>query len=135
VQQRLTLNLDDLYKMRSHTQVVTLEGAGNNCVAFDPQVSGQQWRLGAVSTAEWTGVPGRQLRHPGLQAGAARITSMHHGACREALFQQLDCNRAADPARGSGYQHTSICHRIFLPSLNMANTDRGTLGCPLEFLW
>jgi DMSO/TMAO reductase YedYZ molybdopterin-dependent catalytic subunit len=57
VQHRLTLNLDDLYRMRSHTQVVTLECAGNNRVAFDPQVPGQQWRLGAVSTAEWTGVP------------------------------------------------------------------------------
>jgi DMSO/TMAO reductase YedYZ molybdopterin-dependent catalytic subunit len=57
VQHRLTLDLDDLYKMQSHTQVVTLECAGNNRVAFDPQVPGQQWRLGAVSTAEWTGVP------------------------------------------------------------------------------
>jgi DMSO/TMAO reductase YedYZ molybdopterin-dependent catalytic subunit len=53
----LTLNLDDLYEMRSHTQVVTMECAGNNRAAFDPQVPGEQWRLGAVSTAEWTGVP------------------------------------------------------------------------------
>ena len=57
VRRRLTLNLDDLHEMRSHTQVVTLECAGNNRVAFDPQVPGHQWRLGAVSTAEWTGVP------------------------------------------------------------------------------
>jgi DMSO/TMAO reductase YedYZ molybdopterin-dependent catalytic subunit len=56
-QHRLRLNLDDLYKMRSHTQVVTLECAGNNRVAFEPQAPGHQWRLGAVSTAEWTGVP------------------------------------------------------------------------------
>jgi DMSO/TMAO reductase YedYZ molybdopterin-dependent catalytic subunit len=57
VQHRLTLDLDDLYKMRSRTQVVTLECAGNNRIAFDPQVPGEQWRLGAVSAAEWTGVP------------------------------------------------------------------------------
>jgi DMSO/TMAO reductase YedYZ molybdopterin-dependent catalytic subunit len=43
--------------MVSHTLVATLECAGNGRSAFDPPVEGEQWQLGAVSTAEWTGVP------------------------------------------------------------------------------
>ena len=74
VQHRLTLDLDDLYKMRSHTQVVTLECAGNNRVAFYPPVPGQQWRLGAVSTAEWTGVPLLDvLDHADLTSSAREV--------------------------------------------------------------
>ena len=56
VQHRLAYSLRDLRRMRSHTQTVTLECAGNNRAALDPKVPGEQWRLGAVSTAEWTGV-------------------------------------------------------------------------------
>jgi DMSO/TMAO reductase YedYZ molybdopterin-dependent catalytic subunit/glyoxylase-like metal-dependent hydrolase (beta-lactamase superfamily II) len=53
----LTLDLRDLQNMRSHTLVATLECAGNGRAAFDPPVDGEPWRFGAVSTAEWTGVP------------------------------------------------------------------------------
>ena len=75
VEHRLTLDLDDLYKMRSHTQVVTLECAGNNRVAFYPPVPGQQWRLGAVSTAEWTGVPLLDvLDHADLTSSAREVS-------------------------------------------------------------
>jgi DMSO/TMAO reductase YedYZ molybdopterin-dependent catalytic subunit len=35
--------------------VVTLECAGNGRAFLDPPVGGEQWREGAVSTAEWTG--------------------------------------------------------------------------------
>jgi len=35
---------------------VTLECAGNNRNFLEPKVKGVQWGLGAVSTAEWTGV-------------------------------------------------------------------------------
>ena len=92
VQRRLTLNLDDLYRMRPHTEVVTMECAGNNRVAFDPQVPGEQWRLGAVSTAEWTGVPLVEvLDH-------AKLTSR---AC-EVLFRGADSGQVdgrAEPIR------------------------------------
>jgi DMSO/TMAO reductase YedYZ molybdopterin-dependent catalytic subunit len=43
--------------MPSQTLVVTLECAGNGRALFDPPISGENWNLGAVSTAEWTGVP------------------------------------------------------------------------------
>lgn len=47
--------------MRSETRVATLECAGNSRVFLVPQVQGAQWELGAVSNAEWTGVPLRAL--------------------------------------------------------------------------
>jgi DMSO/TMAO reductase YedYZ molybdopterin-dependent catalytic subunit len=42
--------------MRSSSQVVTLECAGNGRAFFDPPVAGVQWERGAVGTAGWTGV-------------------------------------------------------------------------------
>jgi DMSO/TMAO reductase YedYZ molybdopterin-dependent catalytic subunit len=57
VEQPLALSLRDLSRMPSETRVVTLECAGNGRFALDPPVGGEAWRLGAVSTAEWTGVP------------------------------------------------------------------------------
>jgi DMSO/TMAO reductase YedYZ molybdopterin-dependent catalytic subunit len=47
----------DLTRMPSGTMVVTLECAGNGRYTLHPPVDGEAWRLGAVSTAEWTGVP------------------------------------------------------------------------------
>jgi DMSO/TMAO reductase YedYZ molybdopterin-dependent catalytic subunit len=52
-----SFSIRDLQSMRSKTQVVTLECAGNGRAMFDPPTVGEQWGLGAVSTAEWTGVP------------------------------------------------------------------------------
>jgi len=52
-----SLGLRELGNMRSETRVVTLECAGNGRSLLDPPVAGEKWNLGAVSTAEWTGVP------------------------------------------------------------------------------
>ena len=57
VERPLRLTLDDLMRMTARSLVATLECAGNGRSMFDPPVDGEQWRLGAVSTAEWTGVP------------------------------------------------------------------------------
>jgi len=57
VEQPLSLNLHELRAMRSHSQAITLECAGNGRSLFDPPIEGEKWDLGAVSTAEWTGVP------------------------------------------------------------------------------
>jgi len=57
VERPLTLGLHELSRMPAATRVVTLECAGNGRYALDPPVDGEPWRLGAVSTAEWTGVP------------------------------------------------------------------------------
>jgi len=53
----LRLSLRDLQQMRSQTMVVTLECAGNGRSLLNPPVAGEKWGLGAVGTAEWTGVP------------------------------------------------------------------------------
>ena len=57
VQRPLELSLRELRNLRSESLVVTLECAGNGRRLFDPAVPGEVWGLGAVSTAEWTGVP------------------------------------------------------------------------------
>jgi DMSO/TMAO reductase YedYZ molybdopterin-dependent catalytic subunit len=57
VERPLTLSLRELSRMPAETRVVTLECAGNGRLSLDPPVAGEPWRLGAVSTAEWTGVP------------------------------------------------------------------------------
>jgi DMSO/TMAO reductase YedYZ molybdopterin-dependent catalytic subunit len=57
VERPLSLGFRDLTSMRSETLIVTLECAGNGRAGLAPRVEGEQWQLGAVSTAEWTGVP------------------------------------------------------------------------------
>jgi DMSO/TMAO reductase YedYZ molybdopterin-dependent catalytic subunit len=61
VRHPFTLSYEELRNMRSETRVATLECAGNGRVFLVPQVQGAQWELGAVSNAEWTGVPLRAL--------------------------------------------------------------------------
>jgi DMSO/TMAO reductase YedYZ molybdopterin-dependent catalytic subunit len=57
VERPLSLSLRDLHNMPSQAHVVTLECAGNGRTKFDPPIDGEKWDVGAVSTAEWTGVP------------------------------------------------------------------------------
>ena len=51
------IDYEELITLRSVTIAATLECAGNNRNFLEPKVKGVQWRLGAVGTAEWTGVP------------------------------------------------------------------------------
>jgi DMSO/TMAO reductase YedYZ molybdopterin-dependent catalytic subunit/rhodanese-related sulfurtransferase len=57
VERPLSLSAHNLSGLPIDTRVVTLECAGNGRYRLDPSVEGEPWRLGAVSTAEWTGVP------------------------------------------------------------------------------
>jgi DMSO/TMAO reductase YedYZ molybdopterin-dependent catalytic subunit len=57
VDRGLSLGLRDLRNLPSQTLVATLECAGNGRTLFEPPIAGEKWNLGAVSTAEWTGVP------------------------------------------------------------------------------
>ena len=64
----------DLQNMRSKTQVVTLECAGNGRALFDRPTEGEKWGWGAVSTAEWTGVPLVEiLDRAGVRPGAKDV--------------------------------------------------------------
>ena len=74
VRRPFTLSYDELRTMPSETRVATLECAGNSRVFLVPQVQGAQWELGAVSNAEWTGVPLRALlERAGLSEDACEI--------------------------------------------------------------
>jgi DMSO/TMAO reductase YedYZ molybdopterin-dependent catalytic subunit len=57
VENPLEFRYEDLLKMKALTIPVTLECAGNNRDFLEPKVKGVQWGLGAVGTANWTGVP------------------------------------------------------------------------------
>ena len=90
VERPLRLSLRDLHNMRSETLVATLECAGNGRSGFDPPTDGEQWQLGAVSTAEWTGVPLAEiLDRAGLPPQALEI--VFRGA------DQGNVGEAADP--------------------------------------
>ena len=92
VERPLRLSLRDLHHMRSETLMATLECAGNGRSGFDPPADGEQWQLGAVSTAEWTGVPLVEvLDHAGLTPQAPEI--VFRGA------DQGNVGEAADPTR------------------------------------
>ena len=56
VEKPFAINYEELLKLESLTVPVTLECAGNNRNFLEPKVKGVQWGLGAVGTAEWTGV-------------------------------------------------------------------------------
>jgi DMSO/TMAO reductase YedYZ molybdopterin-dependent catalytic subunit len=56
VEKAFAINYEQLMTFESVTAPVTLECAGNNRSFLEPKVKGVQWHLGAVSTAEWTGV-------------------------------------------------------------------------------
>jgi DMSO/TMAO reductase YedYZ molybdopterin-dependent catalytic subunit len=57
VEKPFSINYEQLIALESLTAPVTLECAGNNRNFLEPKVKGVQWRLGAVGTAEWTGMP------------------------------------------------------------------------------
>jgi len=69
-----SISLAELRAMPARTAAVTLECAGNGRSFLQPPAPGEQWRLGAVSTAEWTGVSLRSLLEPiGLSPGVVEI--------------------------------------------------------------
>ena len=66
------LSLSDLERFETRELVVTLECAGNGRGFLNPPVPGEQWGLGAVSTARWGGVRLAQLL-PDLPERAVEI--------------------------------------------------------------
>src|SRR5438093_999648 len=56
VEKPVAIDYEELMRFEPVTNPVTLECAGNNRNFLEPKVKGVQWRLGAVGTAEWTGV-------------------------------------------------------------------------------
>src|SRR5947209_6631582 len=74
VDKPLTLNLDELSKLETHSVVNTLECAGNGRSLQRPQVPGVQWGKGAVSTARFSGPRLRDvLRRAGVKSTGKHV--------------------------------------------------------------
>ncbi|WP_172408164.1 sulfite oxidase [Desulfosporosinus sp. FKA] len=57
VSRSLYFNYEQLKQMPQVDKFVTIECSGNKRAMFEPPVPGEQWKLGAVGNAKWTGVP------------------------------------------------------------------------------
>ncbi len=66
-------------KFKHHTYQLTLECGGNGRSEFDPPAKGNQWTIGAVSCANWTGIRLRDiLEDVGIKNDAVYVG--YHGA-------------------------------------------------------
>jgi DMSO/TMAO reductase YedYZ molybdopterin-dependent catalytic subunit len=92
VENPFAINFEQLLELESATIPVTLECAGNNRNFLEPKVKGVQWGLGAVGTAQWTGVPLSILfDHAGLKTQA-----------REVILEGADGSMLEDPKSPPG---------------------------------
>ena len=75
VKNKKTYTLADLKsKFEQHTYQLTLECGGNGRSEFDPPAKGNQWTIGAVHCASWTGVRLRDvLEDAGIKSDAVYI--------------------------------------------------------------
>src|SRR5881409_2998763 len=74
VEKPFAINYEELLELESATIPATLECAGNNRSFLQPKVKGVQWGLGAVGTAQWTGVPlSILLDRAGVKADACEV--------------------------------------------------------------
>ena len=74
VRHPFSISCQELLAMPAVTRPATLECAGNGRIFLVPQVQGAQWQLGAVSTAQWTGVPlSALLERAGLDPDACEV--------------------------------------------------------------
>ena len=92
VNKPIELDFNQLAQLPSQTIPVTLECAGNNRNLLSNKVKGVQWGLGAVGTAEWTGVPlGSVLERAGVKSTA-----------REVILEGADQGELEDPKAPRG---------------------------------
>jgi DMSO/TMAO reductase YedYZ molybdopterin-dependent catalytic subunit len=87
VEKPFAINYEELLKFESLTIPATLECAGNNRDFLEPKVKGVQWGLGAVGTAEWTGVPlSILLDRAGVKTSACEVIleGADHGMLEDA---------------------------------------------------
>jgi DMSO/TMAO reductase YedYZ molybdopterin-dependent catalytic subunit len=87
VEKPFAINYEELLKLEFLTIPATLECAGNNRNFLEPKVKGVQWGLGAVGTAEWTGVPlSILLDRAGVKTSACEVIleGADHGTLEDA---------------------------------------------------
>jgi DMSO/TMAO reductase YedYZ molybdopterin-dependent catalytic subunit len=87
IEKPFAINYEELLELESRTIPVTLECAGNNRDFLEQKVKGVQWGLGAVGTAEWTGVPlSILLDRAGVKTSACEVIleGADHGMLEDA---------------------------------------------------
>lgn len=115
VERPLSLSLHDLKNMRSQTLVATLECAGNGRSLLDPPIEGEKWELGAVSTAEWIGVPLVEvLDRAGCKAGACEV-----------LFRGADRGRVPGRADAIHFERSLSLDQARNPEILLAYAMNG----------
>ena len=95
VENPFAINYEQLLELKSVTLPVTLECAGNNRDFLEPKVKGVQWGLGAVGTAQWTGVPLSALLERAVVKESAR----------EVILEGADGGILEDPKGPPGKLH------------------------------
>jgi sulfane dehydrogenase subunit SoxC len=102
VRRPLELSLDDLRMLPAVTRPVTMECAGNGRALLEPHVVSQPWLSEAVGTAEWTGVPVRDLlEQAGVEDDAVEVlfTGLDRGVeggVEQAYQRSLPLDEALD---------------------------------------
>jgi DMSO/TMAO reductase YedYZ molybdopterin-dependent catalytic subunit len=99
------LHIGNVLAMQSRTLLVTMECAGNGRSGFQPKADGEPWEYAAVSTAEWTGVPLRDvLERASVRAHTKEIlfvgADRGHVEAADAdipFARSLPINKAMDP--------------------------------------
>ena len=94
VVQERRLTLDDLRALEPVTLTVTTECAGNWRTTLHPPTPGEQWNRGAISTAQWTGVPLRSF----VQLLETAVELVFTGADGGAYQRSLPREAALDPS-------------------------------------
>ncbi|HEX2029938.1 MAG TPA: sulfite oxidase [Actinomycetota bacterium] len=82
VERPLSLSLEDVRRRPARTLTVTMECAGNGRARLTPRPVSQPWLVEAVSTAEWTGTPLRDvLDEAGVRPDTVEVvfTGADHG--------------------------------------------------------
>lgn len=100
----LRLDLDDLYAFPSRSLRVVLECAGHRRSEYEPAARGVQWGVGAMSEAEWTGVPLAALLELVDRAGATHVVlegadagPVGPGGHTAAFARAIPIEKALDP--------------------------------------
>ncbi len=96
VERPFAIAAEELRSLPARSLVVTLECAGNGRAFLDPPAPGEQWGLGAVGTAEWTGVPLTEL--------VARAKPLAHA--KEIVFRGADQGQPNGPGRAIAFERS-----------------------------
>ena len=121
VQRPGSVSIADLRALEARTVAVTLECAGNGRSFLQPPAPGEQWGLGAVSTARWTGPSLRSILEPaGLAASVIEI-----------LFRGADAGIPPGDERRIAFERSLPIERALADDVIVAYAMNGT-DLPVE---